>query len=342
MIGYIIFFLSIILIDKSHLSLSNKYKLAFIIISIFSGIRYGIGYDYFMYYEFILENNIEREFIPLKMMQFAHNTHFSWFFILSSIFINYFFIKGLEIRKVKFSSIYFYIGFPLFLFFSFSTVRQSMAFSVLFYMMCLNKPSIILKLILLTIAFLCHRSALIGILLLFNWNSFSKRKLWTIWISCLFIGESISMLVKKLSSDATLIVQFQRFMEIDFGGGFFKRILIYIITTFVLFKYDSLIKAKHDYHRFIVYTCIGGCLYAIFNPMSHIAERFCGFYFTSILIYIPLLIRKYKIPRLFYIIACISLFVMSVYVGHITSTKGILWHEYRKSLYYPYMTIFEI
>lgn len=342
MIGYIIFFLLIILIDRSHLSLSNKYKLSFIIISIFSGVRYAIGYDYFMYYEFIIENTIEREFIPLKMIQFAHNTHFSWFFILSSLFVNFFFIKGLEIRKVKFSSIYFYIGFPLFLFFSFSTVRQSMAFSVLFYMMCLNKPSMLFRIILLVIAFMCHRSALIGIPLLINLNFINKRMLWLIWGSSLLVGEFVTIIIKNISLDANLFIQFQNFMELDFGGGNFKRILVYLITTIVLFKYESLIKYNKDFHKFIVYTCIGGCLYAIFNPMSHIAERFCGFYFTSILIYVPLLARLLKIPKLIYIIACISVFAMSVYVGHITSLQSDQWDEYSKSLYYPYRTIFEI
>ena len=90
MLYYIIFFLTLFLIEKSQLSYKNKMIIAGFWISIFSGLRYGVGYDYFMYYEFIEKMTIEREIIPMIFMEIAHYTHFSFFFLASSFFITFF------------------------------------------------------------------------------------------------------------------------------------------------------------------------------------------------------------------------------------------------------------
>ena len=342
MLYYLFFFLILFIVDKSRLSYKNKMIIAGYWISMFSGFRYGIGYDYFMYYEFIEKLTIEREFIPMLFMEIAHNTHYSFFFIASSFFITFFFIFGFISQKLSFSSIYFYIGFPLFFFASFSIIRQCMAYSVIYYLMCnWDKFNIKKKLLFFLIAILCHRSALITIILFIPTSIFSKKILFMTFIGSIIGTELIIKRILLMNSDIGLILQLQGFIEAEYQGGNFKKLIVYGITLILLIFYNKINKKK-QLEKYVVWSIWGGCLYALFSISGHIAERFCTFFFTSILILVIPVLKMFKINKLFYIICCITLFSLSVYTGHKTSLSEGQWTEYRESLYYPYMTIFEL
>lgn len=341
MLGYLLLFLSLFGIECKIKNYRKKMFLCFWTLSLFSGLRYGVGYDYFMYYEFIEDNFLDREPIPALFTYIAHNTHFSFFFILTSLFTNYFFVKGLEVRKCSMDSVYFYVGFPLFFFFSLSTVRQAMAYSVIFYMMCGKRNHWGKNLLLLFIAFLCHRSALVAVLLFLPTDRIGKKILCLIFGTSLVIGEYILKYLFSLNLDFNLLMQFQSFIESEFEGGYFKRILVYCMTFLVLVYYNKLNSSDKENHKFIVWTCIGGSLYALFNISSHVAERFCSFYFVAILILIPTLYRRMRIPKVIYRSLLVIMFAASVYVAYHTSLQDNQWSKYRKELYYPYKTIFE-
>lgn len=342
MLYYIIFFLSLFLIDKSLLSYKNKLIIAGIWISLFSGFRYGIGYDYFMYYEFIEKLTIEREMIPMLFMEIAHYTHYSFFFIASSFFITFFFISGIISKNLPFSTIYFYIGFPLFFFASFSIIRQSMAYAVIFFLMCnFNKFNYKKKILFIIIAFLCHRSSLIALILLIPTSIYSQKLLFTMFIGSIIGTEFILKKILAINSEIGLIMQLQGFIEVEYQGGGFKKLIVYGITFTLLLFYNRICK-RNDLQNYVIWSIIGGCLYALFSFSGHIAERFCTFFFTSTLILIIPILKMFKINKLIYVTCCIMLFSLSTYTGHKTSVADGQWIEYRNSLYYPYMTIFEL
>jgi len=342
MLYYIIFFLTLFFIEKSQLSYKNKMIIAGFWISLFSGFRYGIGYDYFMYYEFIEKLTIEREMIPMFFMEIAHYTHFSFFFLASSFFITIFFIFGLTSRNLPYSTIYYYIGFPLFFFASFSIIRQSMAYAVIFYLMCnFTKYGLKKKILLICIAFLCHRSALIAVILLIPATFFSRKTLFIMFISSIIGTEIFIKKIMLMNTDVGLLMQLQGFIDAEYQGGNLKKIIVYAITITLLLFYNKICKRK-ELQNYVIWSIIGGCLYAIFSISGHIAERFCTFFFTSTLVLVIPILKMFKINKLIYIIGCISLFSLSVYTGHKTTLAEGQWIEYRKSLYYPYMTIFEL
>lgn len=47
MAGYFTFFLLIFLVNYSNVSNANKLNISFFLITLFVGLRYGIGFDYF-------------------------------------------------------------------------------------------------------------------------------------------------------------------------------------------------------------------------------------------------------------------------------------------------------
>lgn len=342
MLYYIFFFLTLFIIDKSKLSYKNKMIIAGLWISIFSGFRYGIGYDYFMYYEFIEKLTIEREMIPMLFMEIAHYTHYSFFYIATSFFITYFFFFGLISKNIPYSAIYLYIGFPLFFFASFSIIRQSMAYAAIFYLMCnFTKYTIKKKIFFILIAFLCHRSALIAVILLIPTFIFSKRILFIMFFVCIIGTELVIKKVLLMNSDISLIMQLQGFIDAEYQGGNLKKIIVYTITIILLLSYNKICRKK-ELQNYLIWSIIGGCMYAIFSISGHIAERFCTFFFTSTLILVIPILKMFRINKLIYIIGCIILFSLSIYTGHKTTLSEGQWAEYRKSLYYPYMTIFEL
>lgn len=112
MAGYFTFFLLIFLVNYSNVSNANKLNISFFLITLFVGLRYGIGFDYFSYYQIIQDNNLETEPIPRMLIDVAHNTHFSVFFFITSLWTAGFFLAGLKKMNCYPESTLFYICFP--------------------------------------------------------------------------------------------------------------------------------------------------------------------------------------------------------------------------------------
>lgn len=340
MIGYLILFLAIYIIDRANEPLGKKYFYAFWVISVFSGIRYGIGYDYFSYYESMQDPNYETEVIPKFFMSIGRETHYSIFYILTSCFINFFFIRGMCIRKCPFETVYFYLGYPLLFVIGLSTIRQHMAVSVIFYLICLhsiNKTKIIL---LIMLAYLCHRSSLICLLLLFPIERFlSKKSLLCLFFSSFILGEVVVNYLLSFSTDFTLLAKFLGFLGEDMAGGQIKKIVVYFTIIVVILNYNKLYSNGVD-KRYLNYTIVGGCLFALFSTNTHVAERFCVFFLSSILLFVVKLCQMRQVPLFEYKFICVLLFVSSIYIGHITSSQEGVYAKYKASLFYPYETIF--
>lgn len=339
MIGYFIFFVLLLIIGHSKISNSSKLVLSFVLISLFSGLRYGIGYDYFSYYEIIQVGNLNTELIPQILIDVAHNTHFSIFFLFSALWTTCFFILGMKKQNCHFDSVYFYVCFPPLLCASFGLVRQAMAYSVIFYLMCHPDYNRIRKILFIILAFLCHQSSLIAIILLLPLEKIGRKALWVIFIGGLLGGEILVKCLATLNIDIPLFDVFKMYVSENMSGGSFLRLLIYGITIATLVNYKKL--CKQQMHIFVVYTCIGGTLYAVFSVNPHMAERFCTFFFSATLIYISSLCKCMKIPKVVFVFSLILIFGLYIYTGHINSSKEGQWAKYKKSLYYPYQTIFE-
>ena len=342
MIGYLIFFIFVFLIDNLKLPLEKKYISAFVVISVFSGIRYGIGYDYFYYYMMIITPGLpSSEPIPQLFLDLARVTHYSVFYILSSIFINFFYIIGLYAHRVPFSAIYFYIGFPSLLFTSFSTIRQHMAFSVIFFLICLNRPNLFKKILIICVAFMCHRSSIITLLLLLPYDRvLNKNSLAFLALISFFIGEVLTNFLLTIASDNPIISLFQFYLEDSPDTGFYKKLIIYILVVMIIIKYQQLINNGVE-KKYLNLTILGGILFSLFSVNSHVAERFCMFFFSSIMVYLNNFLKVIKFPINIYKFLCVIMFAMSVYVAHELSSHVGPWRDYRKSIAYPYGTIFE-
>ena len=348
MIGYIIFFLclfSILRIKESQ----KKISLSILIVVLFSTLRYGIGYDYYGYYndivkldDFILSRY---EPIPKLFMQLAH-----WlgipeiFFFLSSLFISYFFFKGIQKSKYINDSIIFYICFPLLFMDHLGIIRQGMATAVIFYAITSLKGQYFKQVFFIFIAILCHKSAFSAFALLLPLQKLNRLTLIALFISSFIIGDNFVTLFSDLVQSLPVILssKYNEYIEMNEQlEGNKMRYLLYIITFLSLLFYKKLINLSEDNKYFIALLVIGCSIYVIFiNINTSIAKRIAMFFFSSSIIVIPYFRKIAKVPSNMYNLFLVLLMSFSIYVSSKTISsraedRGIYNHQY------PYRTIFQ-
>lgn len=166
-----------------------------------------------------------------------------------------------------------------------------------------------------------------------------RKMLWTLFIVGLLGGEFAVKRLALLDIGNPLFVVFKKYVNENMGGGSFLRFLIYALAIVTLVNYEKL--CRKQLHIFAVYTCIGASLYASFSVNPHMAERFCTFFFSAILILIPHLRKCMRMPKPIFVFMLLFIFGFYIYTAHMSSSKEGQWAKYKKSLYYPYQTIFE-
>ena len=136
---------------------------------------------------------------------------------------------------------------------------------------------------------------MIAVILLLPLKRMGRKMLWTLFIVGL-LGESL--LLKRLALldiGNPLFVVFKKYVNENMGEAvLFLRFLIYALAIVTLVNYEKL--CRKQLHIFAVYTCIGASLYASFSVNPHMAERFCTFFFSAILILIPHLRKCMRMP----------------------------------------------
>ena len=268
MLGYFSLFLILILIQYSHLNSNVKLLIFYFILVFFTGLRYNIGYDYMSYTENIENQWYSSEPIPAFFQWLAHYTDNSLFFFLSSAFIYAFYFLGIKnASKDKIGSVYFFLAFPFLYFSSLSTVRQSMALAVIFYLITLRDCSIKKKIIFIVIAFLSHTSALIGILLFIPWKKIPIWMLSIIFISSQILSIIIIKIIFAIQLNNILYLKLLNYIEEgeNYLGGSKTSILVYAITIITICLSRKIKKYDPQSSSYIPLIILGGSLYAIFS-----------------------------------------------------------------------------
>lgn len=348
MFGYIIFFISIFSAFRIN-NLQKKIHLFFFITVLFSSLRYGIGYDYYGYWndaanmnDFILSRY---ELIPKLFLQFAYWIGIpEFFFLLSSVFIGYFFSQGLKVSKYTNDSMMFYICFPLLFMDHLGIIRQGMATAVIFYAITGLKGKFIKQFLFICIACLCHKSAFAAFFLMLPLQKINRTILCFLFLSSFVIGDLIVMLFSDLvqSLPALLSSKYNEYIEQNelLEGQKIKYVL-YVITLFFLIFYEKIISLSEDNRYYIASLVLGCCIYIVFiNINPSIAKRIAMFYFSTSIILVPYIRKILKIPSNIYKVCLLlllsaSIFISTQSVSSRIEDKGIYNHQY------PYRTIFQ-
>ena len=341
MISYFIVFI-ILIVPKRKL---KKYEniICFIVLTLFLGMRYDIGYDFKWYYE--LGKRADFLYLPIfknaineiLKVQFDYNLFqyfrieifnkflykITWFLnspqviIFLYSFLSCFFIKkGIDELKIKNNSKYcwlFFYTFPLFYLFFANFIRQGLASALVFFSYrYIKKEKFIKFLIVILIATLVHNSAKYMVIIYLLKNINIKR----LYFIAIFI---LSFFTKKVLIYILSFNIFSKYYSYTLGkfqGGGEKIYYLIILMGLGLIFFSKKLKKFNEENNFIINTVfLGICLYISLNGMGHITYRVSMYFLIFIIYLIPDLlkiIKNRKILKIIFIFMCFMLLLLKL------------------------------
>ena len=335
MIFYIFFLIFLVFlgarynVNGKYLSKNLSLMFSFLLILLFAALRFDVGYDYPTYWHSIFpdlnRDEVYRwELFPRFLALFCNRYRCPWmFFAITSVFaysLVYFGIKKYSVSYFESTVIY----ISLFFLSGLSTIRQTVAVSIVFYSTRYIFERKMLKYIVLCIfACLWHKSALIAIPIYFIYNyiniAFSVILLSIILISKFFI-------FKKLK-ELGLMLSYLDALE-NFKGGSLMRYFYILITIYLIFI--SLITGSYNKSkRFFSVLILGFAFPIIFG--GHMGLRFGEYYNIYLCFAYPVVFSKLKIKER--ALGLTIFYFVFIFTLHI-STKNPT-----RSPYIPYQTM---
>lgn len=331
MLAYIIFILLIFILPTfGKIKILNGIKIkgftmAYVLILIFSALRFDVGYDYSMYYS-IIEGNIRWfdaqinriELVPRLLILFSNFIGFyQFFFISTSFLITYFFYKSIKNNSSdKWLSTLIFVCFPLFFFMSLSIVRQYLAVAIIFYAFkYIKQKKLWSYLVIIILCTFIHESAILALPIYFLYGNFvNKKVIVLLYILGFFSSEILSFFIKLTSERYSIYLG-----RISGEGGNLILIFFQIIGLLLLpLVYNFRDKEDKEFNFYLLSYYVGLFIWASLSKFGHAGIRGGLYYITFTILLIPHLknkIKEYNVIREVIAIICFIFFFINLYIG---------------------------
>lgn len=334
-------------------------NLCFLIIFIFSAIRYNVGFDFMMYFD-ILKNDpyYDRfEFFEYLLQRLAAETYIPLFFIINS-FITVYFVKwAIENMSANVSiSLFAFFCIPLLYTHSFSIIRFWAGVSILFYgSTFLFKKKWIHFAIFYVISIFFHGSMIVGILfvplILFD----ISRIVNIIFLIISFIGGEfvLSHILQGSLMDYKLLGgdRFMRYANLGITGDAMTKLpYIYLAIDIIFLILWPRTAKRHNKtsgktlkdrnsatcKKYITLYNLGVCILFLLSFDTTLNTRLCRPFLVYIILLIPLILQRFRrqnrqLATFAFTLAASALFLYTITIYN--DTLG-------KSEYLPYRIIF--
>jgi len=341
---YILFALAVALLLLVAYQLNSKFLwlLAILSITVFSALRFNVGYDYINYqYIFNEQGNIKLEPGYNIIASIARHTIndarflFALFAILTTLFI----VRGIQKHSIhKRTSLLLYIMIPGLYLNSLTIIRQSLAMAILFYGYSYYLKNKRIKFFAFAlIAFLFHYSAILAfiIIVIVHKIKTSKTRLYFILGGSLLIG--ISGLLNKLLigiADSGYLDYFN-----DTGNAnIIKLIVINAFMIYVIFNKNELVKYRKVNESYIKIIVIGTAIINLFSALPFVTRLALYLKIYEIIVISDLFyIKRKKLITIIFIAFYISMFIFCLYTDMNLNSHG---YPTELTKLIPYRTIF--
>lgn len=263
---------------------------------LFAAIRYGIGYDYYSYLHAVLhevdELDINR-FEPLSrvLIEIGYYTHPQMFFAIAALLVLYpVYSVSVNLSVYPAFALVIYFLFPNYYLESFSIVRNCIAYSMVFYAYYqLYNNNKILSVVFIVIAFLFHKSALIGVLIYPIYYFRQSFKVHVIAYTISFFISVVVMTLIEIYADAIpVLASVVHYADEGRSGGGSMTIIINFITivNFLLWKRLEEVDSRNAIY--LAFFNIGTMFWNVFIGVdSTIALRMASFFQIFIILLVP-------------------------------------------------------
>ena len=307
------------------------------LIILIGGLRFDIGYDYYMYYLSILNGNTEKylytEPISGVILYLGYLTQFPplSFFIFSTL------TYVLVIRTLyKYSDnlgLSLLIYFCLFFISSFSTIRQALGVAIIFSGYGLMKEKRFIRYFLLClVGCLAHNSAIVGIIIYVVYNYIKPKYLPVIVVVLSLSVALIFNLVNNYLPQYTVYVDSIEAGADTYKGGSKMQYFYLAFNAFILFV-ARIWKTRINWNLFAI-TLMGAFVPLLMgNP--HLGMRVADYFNIYLCLFVPMAVVKAPIFIKCSIISLVAaLFLLTIYISSIS-------RENDRPLT-PYKSVFEV
>lgn len=321
-------------------------NLCFLVLFVFSAIRYDVGYDYMMYLDILrYEPDYDRfEFLEYLLQRFAAQTYIPIFFIVNSFITVYFAKWAIEKLSVNVSiSLLAFFCLPLLYTHSLSIIRFWSGVSVLFYATTfIYEKKWIHFAVFYIISYFLHGSMAVGILfiplVLFEISRIAN----IILLILSFIGGEFvlnRLLGSSLADYGILGERLNYYAKIgDTESAMTKIPYLYLAIDilFLILWTRNKNKSSAVLHKYITIFNIGVSILFLFSFDNTLNSRLCRPFLIYIILVVPLILKHLRgetkrMSTLAFTLAASALFLYTITIYN--DTLG-------KSEYLPYRIIF--
>ncbi|NLN48955.1 MAG: EpsG family protein [Clostridiales bacterium] len=315
---------------------TNKHLLTigYIFVTIFSAIRYDVGWDYMQYYNTIvygLNTNMmsNNEYLTIFLINISRNLNFPFlYFALNSAISVYFIAKVINrYSKNPWLSLLIYICFPLFYLNSFSVIRMFTALAITTYAFRYVLEKKLFKYSLcIILASMFHASALFSLVLYLSSYIRVKTSTLTIIVMALPL---ISNIINSIVINYTRYGVYTNQTRVQEGTRAIVVILVIFIISMLLRK-----RISKDYNLNIIFNSytIGLMIYLMFLRQGTMGHRLSLYGTIFMIILVPNMLAYFHIKSriiLTYGLVCAYIFMY-------------LWTIMNGATYIPYNTVFDL
>ena len=320
-----------------------------ILMSAFTGFRDGIGSDFAMYQSMIdnygFKEMRDSEFLQSELIAFAHYTVPHLFFVINAFFAISIIIycihhfskndRYFEIRCL------FFVAYPQFYIQTFNIVRQYTAMAIILVAICFFMSNKKIQILLILLAYLCHYSAVVGVLILFPWEKIKLKYFWIMLITSFVMGEFLPNIILSIKTSFLPLVKLQTYLQSEnlftHGGNTYLKIVLYAFVVLTLLNYNNIIKYSSTYALYIRLVVVGASIHAIMAIAPHTAFRTCLYFFILSIAFFPYVLNFMRNKSLI-TIGTISLFFLYLNILHNGDIKS---KSKDTSLWIPYISVFD-
>lgn len=333
---------------------SEQYKVclfAFILLSLFAGLSYDIGWDYLAYRDAIMCGDVERfEYFERVLMQWSRNTPQLFFLVNHTIIVGLIMWTVNRYSPDKLLSILVFICFPFQFLFGLSTIRAAVAVAMIFFgynyfLKERNQP--IWYIVVVALGFFVHKASPIGLLLLLihylKIGRFGNLVILSLSFFTIFINVDLTGLafLDDVSAFEGISDQLEYYTDADYGGGAMIHYCFFVLSLIGILFYKR-IANNENAKIYLTMVTVGYFISMLFQASSTFSSRFSRFFYIFCILLIPeylSLFPKHIRTIAKEVIVCV-LIALLLYQLSINNYTGYTLE--RISTYWPYHTVFQV
>ena len=339
----ILLVLILFILESKRLNKKHKTIFIFLLVSLFSGLRYNVGKDYMSYYIAVMNPHLTADRFEFIFRRLCYMTAgMPWLFMLiTAFFTNYLIFKNILKHSVKYKlSIMAYICLPFFFLDFMCVVRFATAVALMMFAFLKfnNDRKYFHFLLIWLVAINCHITAIISLLFLVPFNKIPNKYHLIMLISSFFMGQTVMQYMGASAFVERIDLYYARYLINENAVEGQKMLILYMMLSALNFY--ALIKWKdagERIRRMLAVINIGFCLLFVFSYNIGFAGRVSRYFLVLMIIAfpyysIPVLLNNKQSAKVF-LVALISVFYLELFIAQYS------FYSTKSKSYMPYQTI---